>query len=114
MCKRLYMSCILTFINDITIPNKLKSKITSKMTPENSDKYSEKLFNAYRVNQEPEILWHMDQDLSTYIRLLVTKAKKMFSKELEYYIHADDLSDEILDCIMTNAYDNCRNIGDDD
>lgn len=114
MCKRLYISALLTFINDITIPNKLKNKITSKMTPDNAEKYSEKLFNAYRVNNEPEILWHMDQDLSTYVRLIVTKAKKMFSKELEYYIHADDLSDELLDCIMSNAYANYGNVGEED
>lgn len=114
MCKKLYLSAILTFINDITIPNKLKDKITSKMTLDNTEKYSEKLFNAYKANEEPEILWHMDQDISTYVRLIVTKAKKMFSKELAYYIHSDELSDEVLDCIMTNAYDKYKSLGDDE
>ena len=114
MCRKLYMSALLTFINDITIPNKLKNKIKSKMTNDNMQKSADKLMNAYKANQEAPILWHLDQDLSNYIRLLVIKAKKEFSKELEYYIHSDDLSDEILDSIMSNAYDNFTGVGDDD
>ena len=70
------MSAILTFINDITIPNKLKNKIKSKMTNDNMQKSADKLMNAYKANQEAPILWHLDPDLSNYIRLLVIKAKK--------------------------------------
>ena len=114
MCKKLYMSAILTFLNDITIPNKLKNKIKSKMTDENMQKSADKLVNAYKANQEPPILWHLDENLANYIRLIVIKAKKQFSKELEYYIHIDDLSDEVLDSIMSNAYDNFIGAGDDD
>lgn len=113
MCKHLYFSTLLTLLNDITIPNKLKNKLVSKMTPETNEKYSEKLFNAYKSNDEPAILWHLDQDLSTYIRLLVNKTKKLLSKELAYYIHCDDLSDEVLDAIMSNAYDAYQQTGDE-
>lgn len=113
MCKRLYISTLLTFINDITIPNKLKNKLVSKMGNDNSDKYLEKLFNVYKANDEAPLLWHLDDGFSTYVRLLATKAKKLFSKELAYYIHCEDLSDEVLDAIMSNAYDAYLNPGDE-
>ena len=112
-CRRLYISALLTFINDITIPNKIKQKIKDKQTTQNLDKCSEKMLKAYSSNYEQPILWHMDEDLSNYIRLIVTKAKKTYSKELAYYIHSEDLSDELLDGIMHSAYDNYEEPGDD-
>ena len=114
MCHRLYLSIMLTLINDLTIPNKLKHKIVSKMTDQNQEKSLTKLLNAYKTNDETALLWHIDQDISNYIRLLTTKVKKEFSKELHYYIHGDDLSDEMLDNIMSSAYENYVYTGDSD
>lgn len=115
MSKKLYISIILTLLNDITIPNKLKNKLHRKLESNLANKYKSKLSDAYTDNEESEILWHIDENISTYIRLLVTKVKKKFSYELNYYIHGNDLSDELLDSIMTNAYDTYnRPIGDDE
>lgn len=104
MCKKLYLSAILTFINNITIPNKLKSKIYGSENDASSTKQIEKLVNAYKQNSDPAILWHLEEDIGNYINLIVIKAKIEFSKQLEYYIHGNDMSDEMLDSILKTAY----------
>ena len=52
MLKRLYISCQLTLLNDITIPNKLKNKLArySKSFDDN------KLLNIYKYNESEVIL----------------------------------------------------------
>lgn len=115
VCKKLYLSIILTLLNDITVPNKLKNKLKKKLDGNLANKYKIKLSDAYTDNINSEIIWHIDEDISSYIRLLVRKVKKKFSCELNYYIHANDLSDELLDSIMANAYDTYnRPIGDEE
>ena len=109
---RLYISVMLTLLNDVTIPNKLKKKITSKVTPANEDKVEKKLFNAYKANQEDPIMWHLDEKYSNYIKILTIEVKKKFSKEMNFYIHGDELSDELIDNIMHSVYENYANNGD--
>lgn len=110
--KNIYTSVLLTLLNDITLPKKLRNKIISKKTLENRKKSEKKLFSAYRNNVEKPILWHLDERYSNYIRLLVSRIKQELSKSAYYYIHGDDLSDDILTNIMTTAYAESTDIGD--
>lgn len=115
LCRRLYISSILTLINDIILPNKLKTKLDEKSKKHLDDKLTQKYINAYKNNKDKEILWHLDQNYSNYVRLIVSKTKELFSKELDYYIHSDELSDELLDSVLTAATDiNYEDLGDYD
>lgn len=100
--KRIYISVQLTLLYEVTLPTKFKKKMDKK--PEWNSKDLKKYINAFRVNQDKAILWHIDENWDNYIKLLVVKVKKEFSKELEYYMHADELTEEELNNILKSAY----------
>ena len=103
MRKKLQLSIMLTFLDDITIPNKLKNKIKSKMTDDNNEKIINKLLVAYETNPDNVILWHLPEGYSTYVRFLTQKLKRWLSKELQVMIHSDDLSEDIIDSVMMSV-----------
>lgn len=100
MLKRLYVSCQLTLLNDITIPNKLKNKLNkyTKMV----DDY--KILNSYRYNESEVILWHLPEHIKDYVRILVTKIKHLITDAINQSRSYSDLSDEMVDNIMKSAY----------
>lgn len=102
MLKKLYISCQLTFLSDITIPNKLKNKLNKYQ--KNGDE--NKLFNIYKLNPEEVILWHLPDHIKDYVRILVTKIKHIITDEINQTRNYNELSDEIVDSIMKSAYSN--------
>ena len=52
MIKRLYISCLLTFISDITIPNKLRNKLDKKIAVLTNEDFS----TIYRQNESEVLL----------------------------------------------------------
>lgn len=100
MLKRLYISCQLTLLSDITIPNKLKNK---------KDRYNKtgednKILSLYTSNSTEVILWHLPEHIRDYVRLLVTKIKHIITDEINETRSYRDLSDEVVDSIIKSAY----------
>lgn len=111
-CRNLYISILLTIINDITLPNKVKNKLKLKAEKHYSDDLSNKYISAYSMNASEPMLWHIDNKYSNYVKILTMKVKELFSKELKYYIHSDELSDELLDSILVSSYTHQDDLGD--
>ena len=108
MLKRIYISCQLTLLNDITLPNKLKNKMNRcSKTFDDS-----KLLSIYKYNESEVILWHLPEHMKNYIRILVTRIKHIITDELNESRRYNDLSDEVVDNIMKSAY-STYNEGDD-
>ena len=106
MMNRLYISTMLSFINAITLPVKLREKLKSRETKNNFEKICIKLTNSYKANDNNIILWHLDPRFNNFIEVLVRKAKHAFSKEFNEIRSSTDLSESILDDILKTAYDN--------
>ena len=104
MRRKLKMSIILTLLDDLTIPNKLRNKLEAKKATEAGDKMIQRLTFAYQDNPQSVIIWHLDERYATYIRLLTQRLKRWIGNELKIAIHSDDLSDTILDSIINSAY----------
>lgn len=100
MMKRLYISCQLTLLSDLTIPNRLKNKIERY----NKSGDEGKLLNIYRGNDSEVLLWHLPEHMTNYVRILVTKIKHIVTDEINQTRNYNDLSDEIIDNIMKTAY----------
>lgn len=106
MRKKFQISVLLTLLDDITIPNKLRNKLKSKISVnENNEKIINKLLVAYETNPNNVILWHLDPRYGAYVRLLTQKLKRWLANELQVSIHSGDLSDDIIDSIMNSAYE---------
>lgn len=111
-CKKLHISITLTLLNDITIPRKLHKRLMNKVQKLSKTKGTKHLIDTYVNNLEPAILWHIDDSFQNYVRLLTTKAKKIISKEFKYAVHGNDLSDDLVECIMRNVYESYEDRGD--
>ena len=106
MTLKLYLSIMLTLVNDLTLPTRIRKKLSKEtiLASENPQKQTSRFMKAYEYNKDPAILWHLDVRYNNYVKLLATKVKKEFSKRLDYILHKDELSDELLDAVMGTAY----------
>lgn len=101
-CKKLYLSCILTFINNICISKKKRKKLVKKK--ENDNLNLDLIIQAYKQNDQEVLLWHISEDYKDYVLLLTRRIKELASKELEENIHAFDLDENIIDFIMNSSF----------
>lgn len=112
MRKKLQISILLTLLDDITMPNKLRKKIDSKKPVDNADKIINRLIIAYELNPNNVILWHLEDGYAGYVRLLTQRLKRWIGNELQVIIHGDDLADGIIDSVINSAYETHNNVSD--
>lgn len=101
--QKLYISCALTLLNDVTIPNKIRKKVdrgTHKKPEESTNRYSA----LYTWNAEEPILWHIDEKYSDYIKLLVRQVRHYTSIDLEKDVHEFDLSEDLVNKVIDSVY----------
>ena len=103
-CKHLYQSCLLTFLSSITLTNSAIEKLTNKQEAKViSDNY---IIKQYQKNlEESLILWHLPQDYSDIVILLVNKIRSRMSEEINSVIAANNIPDDVIDAIVASAYD---------
>lgn len=82
----IYTSCLLTFLNSITLS---KKDIHNLINDPHKKQYFEVLENLYRKQDEDIILYHLDNSMEDYIRILVRRIKSNISKELTDILDID-------------------------
>lgn len=106
MCKKLYMSCLLTFLNSITLPN---DKIRKLKIKEKKVKGDEGYFikQLQECKKEEPILWELDSKYSQTVQVLVNLFRSQISDEIDV-IHNECMPPEdVVDAIVGSAFDNC-------
>ena len=102
MCHKLYMSCLLTFLNSITLRNEFKEKLKRKR----GKTLEREMFVLLQQEREScVILWHLESKYRNYVTLLYNKVRNKFSDELESTKHYFELSDDALNTILLSAYE---------
>lgn len=110
MSHRLYISMLLTFLSNLTINNKAKSRFNKKVekNPKDIDDTFTNLLE--KEKQEKPILWKLDESMSDYVRLLVNKMKFKLAKDLRdiqnYYIIPEDVVTGIMASAYSDGYKN--------
>lgn len=99
MVHKLYMSCLLTMLNQQTYDNE-----SLKILEDRKDNMT--LYNAFlpklkskRLN-EPIILWHLGEDMTSFITLLLNRIKKMFMDSIYLVCKDFDISNDALDSML--------------
>lgn len=87
----IYLSCLLTFISNLTLSEKNKQKI--KEQGESFYLKPEVLEDLYREESEDVVLYHLDETMRDYIKVLTTKMKKVLSKDLSLSLNEYVASD---------------------
>ena len=100
MMQNIYISAMLTFIDNITLNNKTRNKL--KRSLQNKD--TRKIVDTHIKIKDNVILWHLPPHMEGYIRILVYRIKKIISTELKSYRTPTDLTDEVVDTIRKTAF----------
>jgi len=86
MYHNIYISCILSFLNSITLRNSVLKRINNFKRPTSlTDDLLESLYLRERYNSV--ILYHLDDSMKNYIAILTNKIRVTIAKELSYTIH---------------------------
>ena len=104
LCKHLYMSCLLTILSSITLPNSTLEKITTKkITKDLKDNY---IIKQYQKNMaESLFLWNLDDSYSDIVTMLVNKIRSNISSEINDIASSNSIPDDVVDSIISSAYD---------
>lgn len=103
LCKHIYLSCLLTFLCGITLSNSTVDRINNKQQyKELSDNY---IVKQYQKNlDESLILWHLSEDYSDIIKMLVNKIKSKMSEEINSIVASYTIPDDVVESIIASAY----------
>jgi hypothetical protein len=101
MCRKLYLSCMLSLINSLNISKKTKDKMSSP----SKDSDAVLMKSLAKQREESMILWHLDDSMEDYVKTLINKVKVIFSKQLEDTKNSYILEDDVLDAILNSVYD---------
>ena len=102
---RLKTSVLLTLLNDLTLPNKLKAKLKAKESIWEPEKSLNTLYKTYLNNPDAVVLWHLAEEYKGYVRFTTIKLKKELSKAFNYTIYGSDLSEELVDGIISGRFE---------
>lgn len=103
-CKRIYLSCLLTLLKEVTLNNYNKSRIEKRN--EKNVENSSLLIKMYAQEREDSTtLWHLPDHMSTYIKMLCNKIKKNLSESLSFVLSSYEISESTLNDIMMSAYE---------
>ena len=104
----IYISCLLSFLNSITISNKNLDRINSFKN--NKDDNPETMYKIYKEELEDSvILYHLEKDMKDYIEVLVKQLKHIISCDLSSMIQSS-LPSNISKCVnkrngFSNSFD---------
>ena len=99
MSRRLYISCILSFLNSIELPNKIKQKIAKKEM-NNIDIDSLRLNYIEQQSDNFVILWRLNPIFTDYVDILVKRIKQNLVERITGDINYFEVPDDVLNQII--------------
>ena len=97
--KNIYLSCLLTFLNSITLSNKNKEKLYMKDNiMYTTESYIDKVYRE--ENQDSTLLFHLDPTMKDYIKVLTNKVKKKVAKDLSDMIRSWEPAEDMVKNLM--------------
>lgn len=99
--KNIYISCVLTIMNGMTLTNTQKKKLESvKRCSDIYDYIEDKL---YAKEREAVILYHIDEMMEGYIKVLCSRIRNIIIEDLNYLMTSwfgeGEIRDMLVDCV---------------
>ena len=81
MLHKLYQSCLLTFLNQITLSNENKDRFSNRLkNGYNIDHFLNQVYEEEKLNSV--VLFHLPENMENYVATCVNRVKKLITKEL--------------------------------
>ena len=81
----LYNSCILTFINSITLSDAEYNRFLT--INDKAYNHDSSIYRLYDKHKNDVVLYHLDDDMANYIFILVKELKHLIAKDLSVTLH---------------------------
>ena len=102
MYKNIYLSCILSLINSLTLNNITKKKYESKLESNTlSNDFFYRIVEKERLNCSMN--WKLDSNMEDYIKVLTNKIRARLNDEILDTRNSFMLSEDVLDDILISA-----------
>jgi len=109
--RNIYISCLLTLLNSITLSNKNKEKLYIKNNyMYTKESYIEKVYREEAA--DPVLLYHLDSTMKPYIFVLTNKVKSVVAKDLSSMIKSWEPTEEVMKSVLFTIFD--ESVGKDD
>lgn len=100
MNHRLYVSCLMTLLNQITLSNVNKNRYKKRL--QKGFKTEEFLERAYQEEVEYSVvLYHLDDSMYNYVSTIVNRLKSLIVKDLRDLIGSNEPSDAVIQSIIS-------------
>lgn len=104
MYHRLYVSCMMTLLNQITLSNQNKDRMRKR--EDRGFKTEDFLQKAYQEEiQYSVVLYHLDNSMYNYVATIVNRLKKLIIKDLKDLIGSHEPSDAVIQSILKEQGD---------
>lgn len=99
MLSNLYISCLLTLLNKITLNNEDKDKYKDNFKAKLN---SEELITSLLRKEDTlkPILFHLDKSMENYVSVLVVRIKKLIIQDIQIITNCYEPQDQILETIL--------------
>lgn len=102
--KNLYYSCLLSLLSNVTLNNYNKDRLARREEKNiNNESIINKMYDEER--RSDTILWHLPDSMSTYIKVLCNKIRKVLAHKISETTQAYEVDDDTLQNIMDTAYE---------
>lgn len=104
----LYLSCMMTFLNQITLNNYNKKRYKNRLRRSyNIDGFLNKV---YLLEQEYSVvLFHLPENMKNYVATLVNQIKKLLVKDMRELVGSCEPSDAVVQAIIASSMGESNN-----
>lgn len=108
MMHNIYISCMLTLLNQITLSNANKKRMQNRLdSMYNMDAFLNTIY--LEEQQNSTILFHLPQHLSNYITTLVNEMKILIVDDLKFLIGSSEPTEAVMQAIMQSTKESIIN-----
>ena len=109
MYHRIYISCLMSLLNQITLNNLNKERLSNRKSRGfKTDDFLNKAFEEER--QDSIVLYHLDESMYNYIHTTVNILRSLIVKDLKYLIGSNQPTDSVIQSILNHQGDNLYNV----
>ena len=101
LCHRLYLSCMLTLLNSIVLPNQTIKELKTRKRTVNEKRLLEALTEE---RDKDAILWKLSSSYSNIVKMLVNTVRKEISEVINSTRQSYLLEDDVIESILSSAY----------
>lgn len=98
----IYLSCVLSFLNSVVLPNKTQEKLNKMMSDGIKQSAINRMYQFERTNST--ILYHLNDSYKDYVSVLVNEVRQIIAKDMSSIMQTDVYSDSLAEDLLQYSF----------